>query len=624
MKRDYVHALLVVMLGITLGFSSCEKEAEPVAPGKGIPAEFSVSCAPFGADATLSRSAGARNRVLEEVEIPLDDNWMLSASLEEEALAPIRADYDAITDGAKFRVVAYEKSGASYINPTSAEYTYSSLSGQLTSTSPLILVVGTTYKYVYYTYNSTSILPAYSASITVTPNPGAALNNDLLWGESTDIQAGNPISVSLAHKFTRIRLKVMTDQSADYGLQKVIASFLTNHSGTLTVADGSFSSPVSITGQPLAGGTLPTTATAVDISSTAFVVSDYSLVHTANQSSVTVQIGGQIGNASFSNLMPSFTGPLSPGYSYVLRVTLRQGVPFAGSNIFWVEDPVDATTGYLTFHPHGYNGPDTCNLGVFFKWGSLIGVSPALTPTAPIAPENFSGGDDTNLSTGTPIYVYDAAESKWIKTNGATASNASIGGVLFGAANGEYDQTAWDRIPWCNDLYAVNGIDLNYLHDYLTDDPSTGIGDICRFLGVKGYAPVGYRMPVCWQEFDDINPSGNVSYTWDATGLIGISRYRRIPATGAYLSITNQNDAGTTKMPDCGVRLDGAYFPAAGYRSNLIGWVDSYVGRSVLYWSGSSSNSVEAYSMTNTMHQCVPANPGVDKSDGMSVRCVKD
>jgi hypothetical protein len=629
MKRDYVHALLVVMLGITPGFSSCEKEAEPVAPGKRIPAEFSVSCAPFGADATLSRSAGARNRVLEEVEIPLDDNWMLSASLEEEAPAPTRADYDAITDGAKFRVVAYEKYGPLYISPTSAEYIYSSASEKLTSTSPLMLVGGTTYKYVYYTYNSTSSLPAYNASITVTPNPGAALNNDLLWGESGDIPAGDPISVSLAHKFTRIRLKVMTDQSADYGLQNVSASFLTNHSGTLTVADGSFSSPVSITGQPLAGGTLPTTATAVDISSTAFVVSDYSLVHTANQSSVTVQISGQIGNASFSNLRPSFTGPLLPGTSYVLRVTLKKGSPFAGSNIFWVADPVDSATGYLTFHPHGYNGPDTCNQGVYFKWGSLIGVSPAMTPNpvTEVLSMNFFAGYEDDLSKGTPIYIYDTNNNKWIKTNLKTASEASIGGIGYGVYGSDSAWVAWAHIPFCNDWIIDDNMEINYLTT-LIDNPLTGIGDICRFLGETGDAPVGYRMPICKPEFEENNNDGGTGYQWDGiTGAVPglvINNYYRIPIVGGDSVSGDQNDAGTIKLFGSGYRLDGAYFPASISRDHNGKLEYEQAGGVGRYWSGSNWNGdTHAYSVERDFLMLVPALIR-ERREGYTVRCIKD
>jgi hypothetical protein len=144
-KKSYWQALLPAMLGIIVWFPSCDNATENRFPGETIAAEFTVSCAPFGSDSEpLARSA--RNRIAETVEIPLEDNWFLSATLEEEAPLPMRVDYNSITNEAKFRVVAYEKSGSSYTYHADAEYTYTS--PYLTSTSPIMVEWGKTYKYV--------------------------------------------------------------------------------------------------------------------------------------------------------------------------------------------------------------------------------------------------------------------------------------------------------------------------------------------------------------------------------------------------------------------------------------------------------------------------------------------
>jgi hypothetical protein len=70
-------------------------------------------------------------------------------------------------------------------------------------------------------------------------------------------------------------------------------------------------------------------------------------------------------------------------------------------------------TGYLTFKPAGYKGTENYYQGVFFKWGSLVGVSPV--------GGNYVAGNVS--TTGTTLYVpaynsSSARSSTWEATTG--------------------------------------------------------------------------------------------------------------------------------------------------------------------------------------------------------------
>jgi hypothetical protein len=114
-KTIRVYLLAGLLLGgLACLFASCDDGVGNRASGTTVASNFSVSCLPFGADEeTIARSSGPRRRMTETVEIPLEDRWILSATLEEEEVRTIRASsYDALVEGARFVVVAYEWDGA--------------------------------------------------------------------------------------------------------------------------------------------------------------------------------------------------------------------------------------------------------------------------------------------------------------------------------------------------------------------------------------------------------------------------------------------------------------------------------------------------------------------------------
>jgi hypothetical protein len=412
------------------------------------------------------------------------------------------------------------------------------------------LTSGATYKYVYYSYNSaTATLPAYNASISVSPNPGATPNNDLLWGESGDIVAGDPVSVSLEHKFTRVKLKINTTETAAANLSISSALFATNCAGTLLVQDGEFSSSTNTTAQTFSLG-------AMAVSSTAYAESGYQLVYTGEQPSVMVRISGTIKNKSFNNLASTFAGPLATGQSYVLRVRLRKTPRWAASNIYWdpnlYPDEPEGQRGALTFKGYGAScdNYEQFYQGVFFRWGSLVGISPAYT---------FGGG--------TPIYVYH--DGHW----NATTTTAAVAAGYPGFTT----SIPFSTVPW------------SYTEDHMGDTFSDNTGDICRFIGEHG-GPSGYRMPKLAEFMAGVDvtiPFGTLvglGYDWGTAGWSKATWSASFQETASTDPTGRQLYGGYPASNTGGYAANnGATFSAGGFRdqSGYARWP----GTTGCYWS---------------------------------------
>jgi hypothetical protein len=284
-----------------------------------------------------------------------------------------------------------------------------------------------------------------------------------------------------------------------------------------------------------------------------------------------------------------------------LQINFKQGVAWAGSNIYW-----DGSK--LTFKEAGYKGPENYYQGVFFKWGSLVGVSPAALPLVDLSPSNtFNGGTNGTPSTGTPIYVWSSLSSQWIQTNVATASQSGIGGFTTGAGNNETAATAWDRI-----LYTTTGTTddrySNYL--YANDDFANNRGDICKYIGTKG-GPQGYRMAKSI-EFGDSNA------TWDVAHTIGWTRLGT--ATWTADNTDTSHPGGTKSDISTGGSYQGYPFPASGFRISNSGALDD-TGYFGYYWSGSVYNATTGYYLAFNTDYAYPSFSST-RPYGYAVRCV--
>jgi hypothetical protein len=232
------------------------------------------------------------------------------------------------------------------------------------------------------------------------------------------------VSIHMTHKFARVKVRVRST--------KIATATITALSG-VEVAGGKlatlnpFDGDIALGNAATQGVTISSSPGVDDISSS------YRTVTPVGSGTVSVKLGtvgvSTAPSTIFSNKWASFDGTLDEAKSYMLVVDLKQGIGFAYSNIYW-------DGGKLTFDTadKGHQGYQ----GLYFKWGSLVGVSPV-------------GGWVNNE---TP--VYRAGES----------------------ASTTY--SSWGSIPY------------DQVNSGPVSNPNTNTykGDVCRYIHA------GYRMPV--------------------------------------------------------------------------------------------------------------------------------
>jgi hypothetical protein len=264
-------------------------------------------------------------------------------------------------------------------------------------------------------------------------------------------------------------------------------------------------------------------------------------------------------------------------------ISFTRKLAWAGSNVYWEDGNWNGGQGRLTFAPAGtaFDDSKQTYLGVYFFWGSLVGISPKFDT------EN----QDTykyNAST-TPSFwpIYNSADpetSGWNSTTG----------------------TAWSSFPYLTSTSGNFGEDTNYFNSLPnggTSLYSSQTGDICRYLGHTGAAPDGYRMPT-YNEiyYGKLNNTSTVTYdasVWDSapihnrwTKMAG-STWANVPA-----AVGQSYQGGTYPMPSGANHGDVAVFPATGWMEEPTG--DSYtpgarlrgLGNSGHYWTSSAHKKV--------------------------------
>ncbi|GHU54871.1 hypothetical protein FACS189411_02270 [Bacteroidia bacterium] len=240
---------------------------------------------------------------------------------------------------------------------------------------------------------------------------------------------------------------------------------------------------------------------------------------------------------------------------------------WAGSNIYW-------DGAKLTFADSDDKSKEQY-MGVYFKWGSLVGMSP-------------TGGGWSGKT--------------YYPTNP---------GVDDGWTTDDTKYTNYAGIP-----YAVGpATPYNRDHAYLTDittNNATGAdtiaalkGDICVYLTKVGAAPKGkrWRMPTS-KEFD----ATEEFYT----------------KSGDFAVITTQNVYGTTPIPSGWRRnnLNTPYFPASSSRS--LGTVID-VGRNGVYWASSAADANQGYDFYFVSTRVYTEWIGNgNRNNGFTVRCVAE
>jgi hypothetical protein len=259
------------------------------------------------------------------------------------------------------------------------------------------------------------------------------------------------------------------------------------------------------------------------------------------------------------------------------------------------EDPEHEEGGNLTFDTtnEGHQGYQ----GVFFRWGSLGGVSPAKVIN-PNSNENAFEGESV------PVYVPDTnEETGWRATTstaeGCTTWSDTPPGVPYMNA-GSYPTTASDR-------------NNTYLIDAFQGDPATMYahlrGDICQYLSKTGAVSGDYRLPT----------SSEFGTGWTLGGTSGqYSGTSKAEGTTIMIGLAAPNNRAYVEN----ARMGGVTLPASGRRWSSTDGTLNIVGNAGYYWSGSASGGAAYY--LNFTGTSVTPDGTHNRTYAMPIRCIKN
>jgi hypothetical protein len=510
---------------------------------------------PWGAETVVR---GASEVPVERASVALEGNWVLEVAWTEEPAVPTRAN---LSDGAVLRVVAANGSGV----VDEKDYVCQSDGSLEPGTGGPVLVEPGSYGLMAYSYHTTAPgTPTPTSSGTtvgVSPYVDGTANNDLIATVVPVVitvgSGGGGPSLSLIHRFSRVKYSKNIPQGAPVTISSV--SLTNNYTAALNKATGALPKVTAVV-QSL-NQTTPR------------------MVYTQEEAPK-LSVSGLVNNVFFTRLV-SYGTRLEGGKSYTLHINVKQGRAWAGSNVYWDDD-----SKCLTFKEAGHVGEENYYQGVYFRWGSLVGISPVGA---------FDTGEN-DPDAGTILYVYH--NGQWEKTTVAEACDNGYSGFLS-------TNVSWTGIPYVST--GMGSYTANNLGGSFVDNT----GDICRFLDP------GYRLPVA-SEF----AATAGAYTW-GTDTDALLWYKG----GSFSSVVSGNEFGQHLFdPGSGAGCAtnyGSAFPAAGCRKSGDGELEN-VGTHGYYRSSSAN-----YNTTNGAYSFYyrTADLTVDNSArqyGFTVRCLTD
>jgi hypothetical protein len=613
---------ILLMAVLSLVFASCDNNNElenKELAGKDVPVRIRSMSIAEGGSESLGRSFSQREPQI--VTRPIGDGMLLEMSIKEDE-SPLRATV-LLGNGKLFRVIAVEHGSNKYYSH--GDFTV----GASGPSNDFLVRIGEKYDYICISYNSDTDLPP-STGYTV----GAALSTSFSVDNTNDLllcrinknenvpSTGVELDILLEQKLSKVTLTIDCDYN-DWDITAVATD------------------AVAVMGTPLSCtidwdlGTL--TGTATEQFLTWPTPSTYNTNLTSNElrlvpattNAVVRFLPDAISRDGYALAIPSaqrditFASPLSAGVNYTILIRLRTPI-WARSNIYW--NSTGGDTGYLTFVPADANDDTKQGYqGVFFKWGSLVGISPAETEDP-----GLPGTKTQMFIYATPVYVptydpdYPTTGSSWLRH---TSHSYTTLGWDDTAPNTAEDDA--DNIPYIDGRNAfqpaVYGRDDNYLMGPGRNDATmyqNRRGDICQYLSAKtGVVSGNYRLPTS-------NECGVIETgaSWNASTInsdgwkIGGGTFLTNLAAGA--------DDGTTDLLSDGYgsginrTMEDVVFPASGNRFNNGGAL-GLVGEEGLYWVGSAFGGIYAYSMHFTQNIISPGNANT-RSYALPVRCVLD
>jgi hypothetical protein len=500
-----------------------------------------------GNSENLTRSALQKEP--EMVSQPIGDGILLEMSIKEDE-SPLRATVE-LSPNARFRVIAVEKNSTNYYSH--GDYIYGS--GTLTPSNDFHVKVGDSYDYICLSYNSTATLPSvsYTAGQPLPTSFTIDTTKDFLWcriAGSAVPSTGVDLNIILKQKLSKVTITLdcsynnwnIRALAGKVSIAAINATTMNWTTGVLTGTDvsplfsfQSRSSPDSPTHTSNELTILPTTSNAV------ITLADGSVTRTSPLIALPVTTSSH-----------TLSRALTPGVNYTIHIQLRTPI-FARSNIYWTGSAMDfVRAGSSDTSKDGYQG-------LFFRWGSLVGISPVVT----------------NWGSGIPCY--------W-------PNNSSL-----------HYYSSWGEIPYENDVDVT---------EVGAPNTTTRKGDICTQID-----PL-YRLPKVG-EFGSVGGNWN-THSWTKGTTFSTFDVSATYTDGTYNFIDNNN--GWANNAVLGIRIPAS---GARQSSNgaLRIWGDNITGINGICWANTAANGTIGYclSFVNTYVYVIGTG---ERGCGFSVRCV--
>jgi hypothetical protein len=583
------------LVALSLVFASCDKDnglENKELLGKDIPVRIrSFGVAEGGSENFTRASLQGESEV---IATPVGDGMLLEMSVKEDE-SPLRKT--ELTDGAYFRVIAVKVGTTEYYSH--GDFIYGNPISLLTD---FHVKIGESYDYICFSYNeTTNTLPSsagYSVGVALPTSLNMSATKDPLWckitGLGTVLSTGVELDITMKHLLAEVKVKV------DCGYNGWKITGVAANKVAVVAVNPALSCAIDwktgvISGTDMDQGLSYTISDATRTDQTS---NEAAIIPKVSHAVIKIKATA-ISRNGFATDVPVAEKPitlgqaLEGGVSYTITVRLRTP-KWAGSNIYWKwyeDEDGDPDThlngGRLTFDEHYPNGDDAPNMGyqgVFFKWGSLVGISPL-----------------TSYSFW-PVVNDPLSSSTWeIK-----------GGVVpyFGSG---YTDSSYER----NNTYVIDDV-RNDLATY------QGFrGDICQYLSTKtGVVSGDYRLPMS-EEFGH-----NDTELWTGRSDGWGNVYFFPLESDAYGTADMINSAARNQCHARNTVMGNVIFPASGWLAGiplaggyLAGSVYD-VGMSGEYWSGSASGNNSAYDLYFHAARMSTAWSTSDRSHGFSVRCV--
>jgi hypothetical protein len=449
-------------------------------------------------------------------------------------------------------------------------------------------------------------------------------DHDPLWGSSlkVTVSAGmNKVPIEMRHVFSKVRIKATSEELAGKPAISNVSASLIGYQAVIL-----YGVPTKGVAENQTFENFPSTP-----ATTAYSVQR--VVYAGNEDITTIKINSAtIGGTTHMGSVARFNHKLLPGRSYTLTVKFDELV-WARSNVYW-----DDTAEQLTFVPANGTTDNQGYQGVFFKWGSLVGISPAQV-----------GGSDA-FSGSTPLYIPVVHASTWKATDGnSTGSDTDIDVSV------RHNYTVWSEASYIDDTEgdipymdpSQGGIGTDRSNTWLIDAERNNFetykglrGDICQYIGATttDVNLKGYRMPASYEygthdvtSWGTPNANGWQKHTNDFTTETNGAGYPNGRADllsnveSANFDPSENSHAANTVVFGSAINttMGDAVFPASGLRGVSDGALRS-VGLVGMYWSGTTyTNDKHQYNLEFTDAH-VKADDYSRRSYGFPVRCVKN